>query len=155
MLPTKPISAHPRLRMALLFLMICVGGIPAGAQTCARTDFEAIVDDAAEALRQLNAKNKPVFQDLLRTLKEKRGWDHDVYLREAAPFVQDEQIDTYDRRSQDLLSDIANLGEEGTSAVTPDCALLAELRKRMQELVAAQKNKWTYMFAKLQNEIDK
>ncbi|KUO67412.1 MAG: hypothetical protein APF80_11460 [Alphaproteobacteria bacterium BRH_c36] len=136
-------------------MLVAIPNSAAYAQSCARSDFEAVVDDAAEALRQLNAQNKPVFQELLRTLKDKRGWDHDVYLREATPFVQDEKIDTLDQRSQDLLTDIATLGEEGTAAPTPDCALLAELRKRMQELVAAQTAKWEYMFTKLRTEIDK
>lgn len=155
MLRTK--AALTRLPVTLLIGLLLVGfaGATANAQTCARSDFEAVVDDAAEALRRLNAENKPVFQELLRTLKEKRGWDHDAYLREAAPFVQDEKIDALDQRSQDLLNDIANLGEEGTSAPAPDCALLVELRQRMQDLVAAQTEKWTYMFTKLRTEIDK
>ncbi|MBU2582984.1 MAG: hypothetical protein KJ622_14835 [Alphaproteobacteria bacterium] len=155
MLRTKVLFAKPLLRLLMGVLMVCIGSVAAHAQTCARGDFEAIVDDAVEALRQLNADNKPVFQELLRTLREKRGWEHDVYLREAAPFVQDEKIDAYDQRSQDLLTDIANLGEEGTNAATPDCTLLVELRNHMQALVTAQKDKWNYMFTKLRNEIDK
>lgn len=144
----------PRL-VLLGLLLLGLGSAHAYAQSCARSDFEAVVDDAAEALRQLNADNKPAFQDLLRKLKDKRGWDHDAYLREATPFVQDDTIDAYDQRSQDLLTDIANLGEEGSSSATPDCTLLAQLRDRMQDLVKAQTEKWSYMFTKLQTEIDK
>ncbi|MBU1210605.1 MAG: hypothetical protein KJ587_04935 [Alphaproteobacteria bacterium] len=143
------------MRVVIGLLLVAIAHSGANAQSCARSDFEAVVDDAAEALRQLNSENKPVFQELLRTLKDKRGWDHDVYLREATPFVQDEKIDALDQRSQDLLTDIATLGEEGTAAPTPDCALLAELRQRMQELVTAQTAKWHYMFTKLRTEIDK
>src|SRR5262249_2825321 len=39
---------------------------PAAAGECARADFEAVVDDAAAALRDLNQKNKPDFQEKLR-----------------------------------------------------------------------------------------
>src|ERR1700730_8105308 len=47
------------------------------AKECAKADFEAVVDDAAAALRDLNLKNKPNFQEKLRQLKDKRGWSHD------------------------------------------------------------------------------
>lgn len=127
----------------------------AHAQRCARGDFEAVVDEAAEALRTLNSQHKPEFQNMLRTLRIKRGWSHDDFLREAAPFVQDDKIDSYNQKSQDLLGEIANLGEAGTNTANPDCSLLAKLRERMRVLVDAQSAKWQYMFDKLQNEIDK
>ncbi len=127
----------------------------AQAQSCARGDFEAVVDEAAESLRVLNSQNKPEFQNLLRTLRVKNNWDHDAFLREAAPFVQDEKIDGYNQRSQELLSEIANLGEAGSNAANPDCSLLEKLRERMRVLVEAQTAKWQYMFEKLQKEIDK
>ena len=51
-----------------------------------------VVDEAAAALRDLNAKNKPAFQEKLRQLKDKRAWSHDEFLKEAAPFVRDDKI---------------------------------------------------------------
>ncbi len=123
---------------------------PGGAtQVCAKADFEAVVDDAAGALRDLNMQNKPAFQEKLRQLKDKRGWTHDVFLTEAAPFVRDDKIAVYDQDSERLLADISTLGQEGADAATPDCALLADLKTRMQTLVDTQTAKWTYMFAKL------
>ena len=64
---------------------------------CAKADFEAVVDDAAGALRDLNLQNKPAFQEKLRQLKDKRGWSHDAFLKEAAPFVRDDKIAVYDQ----------------------------------------------------------
>jgi hypothetical protein len=123
---------------------------PGGAtQVCAKADFEAVVDDAAGALRDLNMQNKPAFQEKLRQLKDKRGWSHDAFLKEAAPFVRDDKIAVYDQDSERLLTDISTLGQEGADAATPDCALLADLKSRMQTLVDTQTAKWTYMFAKL------
>ena len=121
---------------------------PAG-QVCAKADFEAVVDDAAGALRDLNMQNKPAFQEKLRQLKDKRGWSHDAFLKEAAPFVRDDKIAVYDQDSERLLTDISTLGQEGADAATPDCALLADLKARMQTLVDTQTAKWTYMFSKL------
>jgi hypothetical protein len=121
----------------------------AGGQVCGKADFEAVVDDAAGALRDLNMQNKPAFQEKLRQLKDKRGWSHDAFLKEAAPFVRDDKIAVYDQDSERLLADISTLGQEGADAPTPDCALLADLKSRMQKLVDAQTAKWTYMFQKL------
>lgn len=155
MLRTRLNDPHVAMRLLLSLVVICTLSQTSHAQTCARTDFEAVVDDAAEALRKLNAENKPGFQERLRTLRAKRGWSHDEFLLNAAPFVQDDTIDAFDQRSQNLLSDIANLGEEGTATATPDCSLLTELRRKMQELVNAQTEKWEYMFKKLHDEIGK
>lgn len=120
-----------------------------GAQVCAKTDFETVVDQTAAALRDLTAKNKPAFQEKLRLLKEKRGWTQEQFMKEAAPFVRDDQIAVYDQDSERLLDDISSLGQEGAEAKTPDCELLKELRAQMSQLVGAQNAKWSYMFQKL------
>jgi hypothetical protein len=118
-------------------------------QVCAKADFEAVVDEAAAALRDLNAHNRPAFQDKLRLLREKRGWSQDQFLRQAEPFVRDDQIVEFDNRSQEFLARINSLGEEGAGAKAPDCKLLAEVRAAMKGLVDTQTEKWGYMFAKL------
>ena len=125
------------------------------APACAKTDFETVVDEAAAALRNLNLKNKPAFQDKLRQLKDKRGWSTDQFLKEAAPFVRDDKIAVYDQKSDELLTSISTMGEEGSAAKAPDCALLVELRARMKVLVEAQPEKWTYMFGKIEGELGK
>jgi hypothetical protein len=125
------------------------GGAGTAAGVCAKADFEAVVDEAAAALRDLNMKNKPVFQEKLRQLKDKRGWSHDQFLKEGTSFVRDDKIEVYDQDSEWLLSDISSQGQEGAEAKTPDCALLANLRGRMNVLVETQTAKWTYMFEKL------
>jgi hypothetical protein len=121
--------------------------------TCAKAEFEAVVDDAAAALRDLNNKHRPVFQEKLRQLKDKRGWTNDQFLKEAAPFVKDDQIDVYDATSNELLAKITEMGQEGSAATTPDCATLAELKDHMSELVGTQIRKWTYMFSKLEKAL--
>lgn len=120
-----------------------------GTSVCAKSDFETVVDQTAAALRDLTGQNKPAFQDKLRLLKEKRGWSQDQFMKEAAPFVRDDQIAVYDQDSERLLDDISSLGQEGAEAKTPDCELLKELRAQMDQLVATQNAKWGYMFKKL------
>jgi len=123
------------------------GGGAAGA--CTKAEFEDVVDEAAAALRDLNFKNKPAFQEKLRELKDKRGWSHDQFLKEATPFVRDDKIAVFDQQSERLLLDISSEGQEGADAKTPDCALLQDLRGRMNVLVETQTQKWAYMFKKL------
>lgn len=122
-------------------------------QTCAKADFESVVEQAAGALRDLNSKNKPLFQEKLRNLKEKRSWTHDQFLKEATPFVRDEKTEAFDNSTDELLSAIATMGQEGAAAATPDCALLLELRARMTVLVETQTSKWSYMFDKIEAEL--
>jgi hypothetical protein len=144
------------LAWAAMLALAMAAMMPARAGgTCARSDFEAVVDDTAAALRDLNQKNKPLFQEQLRNLKDKRGWSHDQFLKEAAPFVRDEQIAVFDQRSEALLNDIATMGQDGAQAKTPDCALVVELRARLKVLVETQTAKWSYMFGKLDKELGK
>ncbi len=137
----------------LVFMLLWLASV--SAVECTRADFEAVVDEAAAALRDLNLKNRPVFQEKLRGLKDKRGWSHDKFLKQAVPFVKDDKIEVYDQSSAELLDAISRMGQEGAEAATPDCALLEDLRERMAQLVAIQTEKWTYMFAKLEAELVK
>ena len=133
--------------------MVAATAVQAGP--CAKSDFEAVVDEAAGALRDLNTANKPKFQEKLRKLKDKRGWAHEVFLKEAAPFVADEKINAYDQQSNTLLEKIATGGEAGAAAATPDCAVLETLRASMKTLVETQTTKWIYMNTKLDAELGK
>ena len=135
---------------------LALGLLPRVASAdCVRADFEAVVDEAAGSLRDLNAANKPKFQEKLRQLKDKRGWAQDQFIREAAPFVADDQINDYDQQSNSLLEKIASGGEAGAAAPTPDCAMLDQLRQSMKTLVETQSAKWSYMTAKIDGELGK
>ncbi len=144
------------LRLSIIAAVSCMAAVTAvQAGPCAKSDFEAVVDEAAGALRDLNTANKPKFQEKLRKLKDKRGWAHEVFLKEAAPFVADEKINAYDQQSNTLLEKIATGGEAGAAAATPDCAVLETLRASMKTLVETQTTKWTYMNTKLDAELGK
>ncbi len=145
------------VRGAILALAILAWGrvSPAEAGACIKADFEAVVDEAAGSLRDLNAANKPKFQEKLRKLKDKRGWAHETFIKEAAPFVADDRIVGYDQQSNALLEKIATGGEAGAAAATPDCAMLDTLRASMKSLVETQSTKWTYMNTKLDAELAK
>lgn len=123
--------------------------------SCTKAQFEAVVDEAAEALRNLNQEKKPEFEDRLRQLKDKRGWSHEEFLKAAAPFVKDDAIDVFDNKSNALLEKLSAAGEGPAATKPPDCATLVELREQMKVLIETQNAKWTYMFGKLDGEIQK
>lgn len=125
----------------------------AEAPACTKADFEAVVEETAGGLRDLNTKNRPAFQDKLRQLRDKRGWTNDQFLKEAAPYVRDDKIVEFDQKTDELLSAISTMGQEGAAAHSPDCALLLELRARMNVLVETQTLKWAYMFEKIDAEL--
>jgi hypothetical protein len=120
---------------------------------CTRDAFEQAVGQSAAALRDLTGKNRPVFQTRLRELKDKRGWDHDQFLKLAAPIVQDDRTEAFDKESAALLDEIQRMGAEGSAAPTPDCLALARLKGNMDALVASQKGKWAYLIEKVEREL--
>ncbi|MBX9590449.1 MAG: hypothetical protein K2X43_14170 [Hyphomonadaceae bacterium] len=140
---------------AVLALSGAGQGAVAQMSACAKADFEAVVNEAGAALRDLNRENTPRFQGKLRELKDKRGWGNDQFLKEAEPFVRDGEIVAYDHKSEQLLNRITGGGQQGSTAAAPDCAVLAELRAAMKVLVETQKAKWTHMFAKIDKELAK
>ena len=146
-----------RVGLRLLGALLAIAGAvaPACAQSCAKAEFEVVVDEAAGALVALNQKNSPLFQTKLRQLKDKRGWSHDQFMSEAAPLVRDETIIGFDQKSEEMLSRITRGGQSGASGGAPDCALLAELRRLMAALVETQKAKWAYMFDRIEQELTK
>lgn len=140
-----------RLRSVARCAALCaalLGGPPAHSASCTRDDFANEVEQAGDTLRALNAQNTPVFQTKLRTLKERRKWNHDQFMKEAAPYVQDEQIRAFDEQTATLLNKIQGLGEGG-SGREPDCALLELLRQHMRALVETTQSKWSYMNSKI------
>lgn len=142
------------LAIVLAAIAVMLGALPVVAQsagrTCEKKEFEAVVENAALALRDLNARNAPGFQDKLRLLRERRKWTAEEFMEKAAPFVQDERIAEYDQRSTALLNKINSMGEAGAASSTPDCNLLDELRSTMKALIDTQIEKWAYMFAKIE-----
>lgn len=139
------------------FAVTTLAGIGAGAAeapaNCTRADFENVVEEAVGQLRDLNTQNRPIFQEKLRQLRDKRHWSHDEFIENAKPFVKDDSTTAFDQKTNELLSAIASMGQVGTSSEAPNCALMQDLRQRMKMLVDTQTAKWAYMFKKLDAEL--
>jgi hypothetical protein len=144
--------------VGIIALMLACAGASrtvAAEPACSKADFEAVVDEAAAALRTLNYQNTPQFQAKLRQLKDKRGWSHEQFLLEAAPFVRDDAITGFDQKSEDFLAQITQAGQSQATAAPLNCGLLLELRGSLARLLETQKAKWTYMFEKINAELAK
>lgn len=147
-----------RARFLVLAGLAAVSGAGAAlaqAPQCSKADFEAVVDEAAGALRDLARQNTPAFQGKLRQLKGKRGWSDEQFLKEAEPLVRDERIAAYDQESEEFLARITSGGQAGPAGGAPDCKLLTSLRATMRLLVETQKAKWAYMFERIEGELRK
>jgi hypothetical protein len=134
----------------LLLAGVCVSSGAAQAQNCARTDFEAVVDEASATLVDVTQKNTPEFQGKLRALKDKRGWSTEQLMKDGATFVRDDRIAAYDEKSEQLLIKINSQASDGA-----DCKALADLKAAMAALVETQTAKWAYMFDKIDKELAK
>lgn len=147
------LTGQPAVWGPASLVSLCMVIVSGGADACEKSEFEAVVSEAANALRDLNQKHKPSYQARLKELKDKRGWSHDQFLKEAAPLVQDTKIAEYDERSAAFLEKIQTVGDEGSSTAKPQCAALTEVRAMMKSLVEAQTAKWSYMFGKIEQEL--
>lgn len=147
-------SAAAVLAFALM-ASVAVHATGAAPEPCVRTDFEAVVDGAAETLRVLTQKNSPSFQAKLRALKDKRGWNHDQFLAEATRFVRDDKITEFEDKSGELLARINGAGSDAGPQKAIDCTQLPDLKANMAALVALQTAKWAYMFGNIDAELAK
>jgi hypothetical protein len=142
----------PRCASSLLVVASACFPVASQAAECEKSQFEAVVADASNALRDLTAQNKPLFQEKLRGLKDKRGWTYDEFVKEAAPIVTDDKVTALDQTSAELLQKINRMGEAGVTDTAANCALLGDLKSTMTSLAATQTEKWTYLFGKLDAE---
>jgi len=145
-----------RLVGTIALMLACGSASCATAEPrCNKADFEAVVDEAAAALRTLNQQNTPPYQAKLRQLKDKRGWSHEQFLVEAAPLVRDDAIAGFDQKSEDFLARITQAGQSQATAAALNCGLLVELRGSLARLLETQKAKWAYMMEKIDAELAK
>ncbi|MBO0765895.1 MAG: hypothetical protein J2P50_15105 [Hyphomicrobiaceae bacterium] len=147
----------PVCAVVLVSLLAPLGasGAALSQAACAKADFEAVVNAAGAALRDLAQQNKPVFQAKLNQLKDKRSWSNDELIKQAEPLVRDETIAGYDKKSQELLARITGAGQNKADPPAPNCALLTSLQADLKLLVETQQAKWTRMFGKLDQELAK
>src|SRR5215510_6352936 len=131
--------------VVLVLLLAPLGGSRAAlsqAAACAVADFQAVVNAAGVALRDLAQQNKSVFQAKLNQLKDKRSWSNDEFKKQAEPLVRDETTTSFDKKSEELLARITGGSKAEAEPAAPNCALLTGLQADLKLLVETQQAKW-------------
>jgi hypothetical protein len=143
--------------VVVVLLALAGAGPPALSQggACAKADFEAVVNAAGVALRDLAQQNLPLLQGKLRQLKDKRSWSNDEFQKQADPVVRDETVAGFDKKSEELVARITSGGGRSEAEPAPDCSVLTGLQDDLKLLVETQQAKWTHMLTKVEGELAK
>jgi hypothetical protein len=134
---------------AALFASLCGG--TARAQNCTAADFGAVVDQTAQALRDLNGSGSKRFQAKVAALRDKHGLSQaDIEAR--ATGLQDDKISEFNREIEVLVSQMDVLSQTPNAKIT--CEKLDELKRVRDRLLTIMGQKSGYMLAKVEAELD-
>lgn len=125
---------------------------PAHAATCTVEEFGEVVDGAGRSLRALNTEQQPRLERALADLAEAERWSNADYAQNARALVEDDTVRGLDAKAGELLAAIDRLGAIDAGAA-PDCARLRELRTSADELNTTLRDKWAYMFGRVEAAI--
>ena len=128
----------------LLLFLILVGGQEAQAQNCTSADFGAVVDQTAQALRDLNRTGSKRYQTKLTELREKRG-------ASAAEELQDETTAGFDREIESLVTQLDVISQTPNSKI--NCEKLDELKRGRDRLLTVMSQKSGYLLAKIESKL--
>lgn len=122
------------------------------APACTAQDFGAVVDQTAQALRDLNINGANRFQAKLRSLKEKHGLTEDEIQTRAAS-LQDDKMSEFNREIDGLVNQMDTLSQTPNDKI--NCEKLDELKRVRDRLLTIMGQKSGYMLAKADIELDK
>lgn len=142
----SPISAALACALTLTPLGV------SSALACNATDFGAVVDQTAQALRDLNINGANRFQAKLQSLREKHGLSEDEIQTRAAA-LQDDKMSEFNREIDALVNQMDQLSQTPNDKI--DCEKLDELKRVRDRLLTIMGQKSGYMLAKADVELDK
>lgn len=138
------------LAFALSLALLAACG-PASAQTCTAQDFGAVVDQTAQALRDLNGSGSKRYQAKIAALREKHHLSQDE-IDARTTGLQDEKIDAFNREIEALVAQMDVLSQTPNAKIT--CEKLDELKRVRDRLLTSMGQKSGYMLAKIESELD-
>jgi hypothetical protein len=140
------------LKLAMLIGSISAFSAPAYPATCNSSDFGAIVDQTAHALRDLNISGAKSFQEKLAALRKKSGLSQEEIEARAAA-IQDEKIEEFNRKIDSLVNKMDALAQTPNQQIT--CQKLDELKQVRDQLLTVMGQKSGYMLARADALLDK
>ena len=129
-----------------------MGTVAANAQSCTAADFGAIVDQTAQALRDLNSNGGKRFQTKVAALRDKNKLSQaDVEARIAD--LHDSKIEEFNREIEMLVAQMDVLSQMPSSKIT--CDKLEELKRVRDRLLTSMGLKSGYMLARVEDELER
>jgi hypothetical protein len=138
---------------ALSALFLLLGASAAGAANdCTAETFATAVDKFGASLRTYNAEAQPRMRQRLTTLADKKGWTGEGREERAMIYLEDGRLAELDRRANDLLGKVDQLGRPAADG-TYDCGKLADIEEASIEMLAVMKAKAAYLEDKIGLEV--
>ncbi len=134
--------------------LLALGGMsaPSRAAGCTAAEFGAVVDQTAQALRDLNLNGSKRFQERLHFYQEKYKLSQDEMQARAAA-LQDDKMDGFNREIDTLVNQMDTLSQMPNNRI--NCEKLDELKRVRDRLLTVMGQKSGYMLAKADIELDR
>ena len=132
-------------------IIIGAGAGVAQAETCTAADFGSVVDQTAQALRDLNSNGSKRFQAKVTALREKYNLSQ-AEVDARTTDLHDEKIDEFNREIETYVAQMDVLSQTPNSKIT--CEKLDELKRVRDRLLTMMGLKSGYMLAKIEDELD-
>jgi hypothetical protein len=141
------------LYAAFFAFTLLAGGFSASpASACTANDFGEVVDQTAQALRELNASGAQRFQAKLKEFQQKyRLSDEEIRVRAAE--LQDDKMTDFNREIDTLVAQMDELSQTPNEQI--NCEKLEELKRVRDRLLTVMGQKSGYMLAKADLELDR
>ncbi len=124
----------------------------ARAEACTAADFGAVVDQTAQALRDLNGSGAQRLQAKLQSVRQKQGLSEDE-IEARASALQDDKMSEFNREIEALVNQMDALSQTPNDKIT--CEKLEELKRVRDRLLTVMGQKSGYMLAKADVELDR
>jgi hypothetical protein len=119
---------------------------------CTAADFGSVVDDTAQALRDLNANGAKTLQTKLKAYQQKYNLSAEE-VQTRAETLQDDKMSQFNREIEGLVGQMDVLSQTPNDQIT--CEKLDELRRVRDRLLTIMGQKSGYLLAKADLELDR
>lgn len=138
--------------LLLAFVLTAAALMPIRVFACTANDFGAVVDQTAQALRDLNADGAQRFQAKLKEFQQKYDLS-DKEIRARAASLQDQKMTDFNREIDQLVGQMDVLSQTPNEQI--NCEKLEELKRVRDRLLTVMGQKSGYMLAKADLELDR
>jgi hypothetical protein len=133
-------------------IALLVALAPSSVSACTTADFGAVVDETAQALRDLNASGAERFRAKLKSFQQKHNLS-DAEIQTRAASIQDGKMSEFNREIETLVAQMDGLSQTPNENI--NCEKLDELKRVRDRLLTVMGQKSGYLLAKADLELDR